>query len=133
MKIEHFALQVADPVPMAAWYVNHLNLSIAREAGEPTYQRFLSDSSGSIMLEFYRNPRIPVPNYAGMDPLLLHIAFVSDAPAIERDLLVKAGAKIVEDLTTAPNGDRLVMLRDPWGVALQLVKRVEPMLKERSK
>ena len=113
---------------MAEWYVFHLGCSIARASGEPTHQRFLSDSSGWIMLEFYRNPRVPVPDYESMDPLLVHIAFLSDAPAADRDRLVKAGAKVVEDLTSAPNGDTLVMLRDPWGVAVQLVKRAKPML-----
>ena len=128
MKIEHFALQVSDTVAMAEWYVIHLGCSIARASGEPTHQRFLSDSSGWIMLEFYRNPRVPVPDYESMDPLLVHIAFLSDAPAADRDRLVKAGAKVVENLTSAPNGDTLVMLRDPWGVAVQLVKRAKPML-----
>jgi hypothetical protein len=32
-------------------------------------------------------------------------------------------------LTTTPAGDSLVMLRDPWGIALQLVKRAQPMLR----
>jgi len=130
MKIEHFALQVSDPARMAAWYVAHLKLSVVRETDAPTYQRFLSDSSGSILLEFYRNPRVPVPDYAMMDPLLLHIAFVSENPAADRDRLVKAGATLADELTIAPNGDSLVMLRDPSGVALQLVKRVEPMLRK---
>jgi hypothetical protein len=113
---------------MADWYAAHLGSAIARAGGEPTRQRFLSDSSGAIMLEFYRNPRLPVPDYQSMDPLLLHVAFVSSAPAADRDRLVAAGAKVVEDVTTAPNGDTLVMLRDPWGLALQLVKRTKPML-----
>jgi len=130
VKLEHFALQVSDPVRMASWYVDHLHLSIAREAGAPTHQRFLGDGSGLILIEFYRNPRVPVPGYGTMDPLLLHLAFVSDTPAADRDRLVAAGATVAEDLTTAPNGDTLVMLRDPWGVALQLVKRVKPMLGE---
>jgi len=130
MKIEHFALQVPDPARMAAWYASHLKLSVVRETDAPTYQRFLNDSSGSILLEFYRNPRVPVPDYATMDPLLLHIAFVSENPAADRDRLVNAGATLADELTVAPNGDSLVMLRDPWGVALQLVKRVEPILRK---
>ncbi len=81
------------------------------------------------MLEFYRNPRLPVPDYRSMDPLLLHVAFLSSAPAADRERLVAAGAKVVEDVTTAPNGDKLVMLRDPWGLAVQLVKRAKPMLR----
>jgi hypothetical protein len=31
-------------------------------------------------------------------------------------------------MTVADNGDELAMLRDPWGFAIQLVKRHTPML-----
>src|SRR6266853_4022976 len=77
MKIEHFALQVSDPVAMADWYQKHLGCAIKRSSGAPTHQKVYSDSSGSIMLEFYHNPRVPVPDYQSMDPLLVHIAFIS--------------------------------------------------------
>jgi len=128
MKIEHFALQVSDPVAMADWYQTHLGCDIKRSTGAPTHQRFLSDSSGAIMLEFYHNPRVPVPEYESMDPLLVHIAFVSESLELDRARLVNAGAKIAEDLITNPGGDQLIMLRDPWGVAVQLVKRAKSMV-----
>jgi glyoxylase I family protein len=128
MKVEHFALQVAEPVAMAEWYVKQLGCSVARSGGAPVYARFLLDSAGSVLLEIYRNPNVPVPDYQRMNPLLLHVAFVSDAPAADRERLVQAGAKVVEDLVTSPSGDQLVMLRDPWGLALQLVKRAQPMI-----
>jgi uncharacterized glyoxalase superfamily protein PhnB len=101
---------------------------VARSFGPPAYGRFLFDGAGAAMLEIYRNPRVPVPDYPGMDPVLVHLAFSSDEPGADRNRLVKAGAKLAEDLTTTPAGDQLVMLRDPWGIPLQLVKRAEPML-----
>jgi len=113
---------------MADWFVKHLGCSVARSGGAPIHGRFLLDDTGSVMLEIYRNPRVSVPDYHASDPLLMHLAFVSDDPATDRDRLVKAGAKVVEDLTTTPGGDEIVMLRDPWGVALQLVKRAQPMI-----
>ena len=128
MKIEHFALQVVDPAAMADWYVKHLGCVIARALGEPAFTRFLKDGSGAVMVELYRHPRAAVPDYAAMDPLLLHFAFLSADPAADRDRLVAAGARVVEDLATTPAGDQLIMLRDPWNVALQLVKRVTPMV-----
>jgi uncharacterized glyoxalase superfamily protein PhnB len=131
VKIEHFALQVPDPVAMADWYVKHLGCSVARSSGEPAHARFLLENAGWVMLEVYRNPRVSAPDYGAMDPLLLHLAFVSNSPANDRDRLVAAGARIVEDVSTAPSGDQFVMLRDPWGVALQLVKRAKPMLPAR--
>jgi hypothetical protein len=58
----------------------------------------------------------------------MHIAYVSENPAIDRDRLVQAGAVTVDDVITTPAGDQIVMLRDPWGVPIQLVKRAKPML-----
>ena len=128
MNIEHVALQVPDPAAMADWYVQHLGCSIKRSAGEPSFVRFLMDGSGDAMIELYRNPRVPLPDYRAMDPMLLHVAFVSGDPRADRDRLVAAGATVADDYTKTPAGDELVMLRDPWGVALQLVKRSDPML-----
>ena len=129
MNIEHFALQVAHPVAMADWYVKHLGFSIVRSSGEPVNARFLLARNGAAMLEIYRNPKASVPDYTAIDPLHLHIAFYSDNPAADRDRLVKAGARVVEDLTKTPGGDELVMMRDPWSTAVQLVKRSQPMLR----
>jgi glyoxylase I family protein len=128
MNIEHVALQVPDPAAMADWYVQHLGCSIKRSAGEPSFVRFLMDGSGDAMVELYRNPRVSVPDYRTMDPMLMHIAFVSADPRADRDRLVAAGASVADDHTRTPAGDELVMLRDPWGIALQLVKRADPML-----
>ena len=129
MKIEHLALQVPDPIALADWYVQHLGLSVARSTGEPTHTRFLLDSGGTVMLEVYRHPKAAVPDYGRVNPLQLHLALQSDDPAADRDRLLKAGAKLTDDVQTTPNGDRLVMLRDPWGIAVQLVHRATPMLK----
>src|SRR5689334_4061520 len=102
---------------MGDWYVKHLGCTIARSVGEPASARFLRASGGSVMLEIYRNPKASVPDYSKIDPLWLHLAFVSTDLAVDRDRLVNAGAKVVEDLTTTPAGDQLVMLRDPWGTS----------------
>jgi glyoxylase I family protein len=128
MKIEHVALQVPDPVEMAQWYVRNLGCSIARSTREPLFVHFLLDDSGQSMIEIYRNPQASIPDYGRMDPQLLHLAFVSDEIRADRDRLVAAGASIVQDVATTPAGDEIMMMRDPWGVALQLVKRANPML-----
>ena len=128
VKVEHFALQVPDPVAMADWYVKHLGCSVARSSGPPGHGRFLLDGAGAVMLEVYRNPQVPVPDYPHMNPVLMHLAFISGDLAADRDRLLKAGAKLVEDLITSPAGDQFVMVRDPWGIPLQLAKRLEPML-----
>jgi catechol 2,3-dioxygenase-like lactoylglutathione lyase family enzyme len=128
VNLEHVALQVADPVAMADWYVKHLGCSVARSTGEPNFIRFLMDGAGSRLIEIYRNPAAAVPDYKAMHPTLVHVAFQSGNPAVDRDRLVAAGATLVDDVVTTPAGDQLLMLRDPWGLALQLVKRQVPML-----
>jgi catechol 2,3-dioxygenase-like lactoylglutathione lyase family enzyme len=126
MRLEHAALQVTDPVAMADWYVKHLGVTIARSGAPPGNARFLK--AGPVLIEIYRNPDLPVPDYPAMHPLLLHLAFESDNVKADRDRLLAAGAKLAEDISTNKLGDELLMLRDPWGLGLQLVKRGTPML-----
>ncbi|MEX1136503.1 MAG: VOC family protein, partial [Balneolales bacterium] len=71
-----------------------------------------------------------VPDYKKMDPLVLHLAFVSEDPVKDKERLLKGGATLVSD-ERLKDGSHLVMLRDPWGLALQLCNRNTPMLAER--
>src|SRR4051794_16741429 len=113
---------------MADWYARNLGCSVARSGGAPAHGRFLLDENKRVMLEIYRNPKASVPDYTTIDPLLLLLAFLTKDPVADRDRLVKAGATVVDDISTTEAGDELLMLRDPWGVALQLVKRASPMI-----
>ncbi|MEJ7712718.1 MAG: VOC family protein [Pyrinomonadaceae bacterium] len=127
MKIEHVAFNVAAPVEMAAWYVQHLGMSIARKVDGAPYTHFLADDGGSVMIEIYNNPTNEVPDYAAMNPLMLHLAFVSVDPAAEKTRLELAGASLFDDVGLE-DGSHLVTMRDPWGLAIQLCKRGKPML-----
>ena len=149
MRIEHFALNVADPVGMARWYVEHLGMRIAVGSNEPPFGHFLADGhphpapspgpsghplpsrerdcGGQVMLEIYHNPADAIPDYAAQPPARLHLAFVSDDPPADRDRLLAAGAAYVEDVHLA-DGGYIVTLRDPWGLPFQLVKRGVPLL-----
>jgi catechol 2,3-dioxygenase-like lactoylglutathione lyase family enzyme len=127
MKIEHFALNVADPAAVAAWYTKHLGLKVVRAVKAAHDMHFLADDGGTVMLEIYHNPPEQVPPYAKMDPLLLHLAFVSKDPEADKTALLAAGATLAADQHLA-DGSHLVMLRDPWGLAIQLCKRATPML-----
>lgn len=129
VKIEHTAYQVEDPVALARWYVAHLGMTVKRSQDASPFGCFLADSSGDVMLEFYNNPRVAVPNYLEIDPLVLHIAFYADDVAAERRRLIAAGATPQGDVQHNDSGDVVAMLRDPWGVAIQLVHRREPMLR----
>jgi glyoxylase I family protein len=127
MKIEHFALQVREPAAAADWYVAQLGFTVRRAIDSPNVTRFLADSSGAVMLEIYYNPQAPLPDYRSMDPLLLHVAFVCTDVHVTVKRLTAAGATLLSGPETI-RGDELAMLRDPWGLAIQLVRRAQPML-----
>ncbi len=126
MLLEHFALNVPDPVAFAAWYQTHLGLIVVRHLPEANQTHFLADARGGV-IEIYRNPAAPVPAYAEMHHLVLHLAFESADADADRARLLAAGAIFVEAVLP-PDGSKLYMLRDPWGVALQLCCRARPLL-----
>jgi len=128
MKLEHVAFNVEDALSMARWYVDHLGLCVKRRVMESPWAHFLADDSGTFMFEIYTNKDVPIPDYNEVLPPNLHFAFLSDDPDADVLRLRLAGATPVGEVQTMPNGDVMAMLRDPWGVALQLVKRAEPMI-----
>ena len=128
IRIEHVAINVKDPVAMAKWYTENLDMKVTRKGPPPVNAHFISDANSNVMLEIYNNPPDAVPDYPSMNPLSLHIAFMVDDIKAIRDKLTAAGATIVSDITITDGGDELAMLRDPWGVPIQFVKRAEPML-----
>ena len=127
MNIEHFAINVSNPVAAAEWYVRHLGMRIVRSLNESPFTHFLADASGRVVVETYAHSKAPVPDYAAMDPLVFHIAFTTTDVASAREKLLAAGATSAGPVTTTPVGDVMTFLRDPWGVALQLVKRAVPL------
>ena len=128
MKIEHIAFQVADPVAVARWYVEQLGMTLRRAFPDRPWGQFLSDDGDSVMLEFYNNPKASVPDYRAMDPVLVHIAFTTDDVGRTRARLFAAGATAESEVAVTDSGDTLMMLRDPWGLPLQFIRRKVPMI-----
>ena len=122
MKLEHTALNLPDPQAAAAWYAENLGLTIVKANSAEPFIHFLADDAGG-MLEFYSNPGSAIPDYASMSPFTLHLAFSADNITAVWEQLLAAGATAAGELETTPAGDRIVFLRDPWGVSLQLVSR----------
>jgi glyoxylase I family protein len=128
MRMEHIGLQVSDPVAMADWYMEHLGFICKRAGDPPVSVRFIADESGQILLEIYHNPTVPTPDYWQMDPLLLHLAFECEEVTAATERLIRAGATLYSPLLITPSGDQLAMLRDPWGLPIQLAHRQDPMV-----
>lgn len=130
MKIEHFAINVEEPLAMANWYEENMGLNIVKQSKDTPFTTFMADISGRVMIEIYKNPPDEVPDYKNMDPLLVHIAYVSEDPTEDKKRLIEAGASELSD-DRLEDGSHLVMLRDPWGVCIQLCKRGTPMLTDK--
>ncbi len=128
MKIEHVAYMMADPVAAADWYCKNLGFRVVRKTDGYPWAFFLLDSRGGTMVEIYKRKEVAVPDYNAMDPLVLHLAFVCPDVKGTVKKLTAAGAKLHGDITSTPDGDELAMLRDPWGFAVQLVKRAKGMV-----
>lgn len=121
MKLEHIAFNVADPVAMAAWYGDHCGLRVVRHLPEPFQTHFLADENASI-IEIYCNPPEEVPEYWAMHPLLFHLALESKDAVADSKRLSCVGATIVDEVRL-PDSSHLIMMRDPWGLSLQICQR----------
>ena len=119
MQLEHVAIEVADPEALKAWWTAHLGMRLS--AANPA---FLVDDTGRGVLEVYRSENTPAaPDYATRDPSTFHIAFWADDVEREAARLEAAGAVRVE--TIHRPGFDMVMLRDPFGLCVQLCHRGE--------
>ena len=125
---EHIAFNVSDPVAVAKWYCDNLGMKILRKSAPPATTHFIADSAGTMTLELYRNEKGPIPDFRLVSHISLHLAFTVDEVSEMKERLLAAGAKLAEDIVTTPSGDRILMLRDPWGLPLQFTVRVSPML-----
>ena len=124
MIFEHFALNVNDVDSVVSWYVSYLDLSVVSAQKEPPFMIFLADSGGRVILELYHRPDETITDFADRHQLTFHVAFVSENAQADRERLVAEGASFVEEVRK-DDGSHLVMLRDPWGMPLQLCQRTE--------
>ena len=127
MIFEHFALNILHPLEFVEWYTSNCNMKIAKSMKEPPFTHFLTDSSGRTVIEIYSNPLAHIPDYDLMHPLEFHFAFTVEDVNHKKEELISAGATLVEDITHQ-DGSHFVMLRDPFGIPLQLCKRAIPLV-----
>lgn len=125
MKFEHYAINVEDSVKVADWYIEHCGLTAKVAMTDAPYTRFLADDTGRVFIEIYSNPSAPIPDYASMNHLQYHLAFETADAEAEQERLMAVGCTLVEELNPQ-TGTRLIMLRDPFGIALQLCQRATP-------
>ena len=124
MKIEHVAIDVPDAEAFIAWWCG--NLGFRRSAPGSA---FIVEESGSMAFEVYRTGETPsAPDYRSMNSMTLHVAFESEDVKADADRLVAAGA-VLEQITLENPAFHMAILRDPWGVPVQLCKRANRLLR----
>ncbi|HWQ20885.1 MAG TPA: VOC family protein [Methanotrichaceae archaeon] len=123
-EIEHIGICVEEPIEMANWYRETLGFNIKFSAqDEEKGVAFVTDGSDKVMLELGKVPNV-LPLTNGMSHhLQLHIALKSEDPDEEAEYLVSKGARFIEKCSIKRPGENLVVLSDPWGNTIQLVKR----------
>ncbi len=126
MIFEHVGLNVPDAKAMADWYIRQCGMRAVRRMDQPPHTAFLADASGRVVLEIYTNPKAVIPDYRQEQPLRYHFAMATDDPGADKDRMIAEGATLESD-DRLEDGSRLIMLRDPWGIPLQLCKRAVPM------
>lgn len=127
MKIEHFAVNVSDPIKMGHWWAENLGLNIIRMDDTSPYITFLADEDNGTVIELYANPKGETIDLSQYSIFTFHIAFAVDDISAECDRLIAAGATPTGDILTMGNGDQLGFVRDPWGIVIQILQRVTPL------
>lgn len=122
MVFEHFALNVNNISAVVKWYVSHIELKVVSQQKELPFMTFLADSSNRVILEIYHRSDEIMTNFETQHPLTFHLAFVSENAESDRERLEAEGASFVEEVRKE-DGSHLIMLRDPWGMPLQLCQR----------
>jgi len=128
IRFEHISLNVDNSMEVGHWYRDNLGMKIIRAGDDPGSKQFVCDPGGNMMFEFYHSKSARVPDYAAMNNHEIHIAFLADDVEGACRKLVNAGARMDGEIVTTGDGDRIGVVRDPWGIPIQFVKRSKPML-----
>jgi catechol-2,3-dioxygenase len=123
-EIEHIGICVEKPIEMAKWYHETLGFNIKFSAeDEEKGVAILVDSGDKVMLELGKLPKVSSLASRMNHHLQLHIALKSVDPDRDAEYLVSNGATFIERCPIKRPGEKLIVLSDPWGNTIQLVKR----------
>lgn len=128
IRFEHIGINVTDPIAAAKWYSENLGMIIIRKGSAPNFSTFVADSSIHMMIEFTYNKDYPTIEQLNLNYDSFHLAFCVNDILTIKERLINAGASVLDDLHKTSSGDQILVLRDPWGLSIQFVKRVNPMI-----
>ena len=124
MRIEHLGISISAPIDMGNWYSRHLGFEVIRRGGNnQDGVSFIVDESGKTILELFKLPDVPALDVKNFNPIQLHIAIDCENPYELAMKLVQAGASFVGEAPRNEYEGEKYLVRDPWGIVLQLVNR----------
>ena len=121
-RIEHIGFVISDPCGAADWYAKHLGFIKLRAAANNSVA-FIRDPCSGLIFELIGNPDIHPLEQDLTHPLQVHIALKSNNIMEDRQKLINAGASFVMDCRTDDPDARVCILKDPFGLYLQLAER----------
>ncbi|MFP4384310.1 MAG: VOC family protein [Spirochaetia bacterium] len=121
----HTGLNVSEPKKAAEWYVENLSMKITRSSPPKAY--FLADPTGRVILEIYGNRDEVTLPFREIRPMTFHLAFLVDNVKAEMERLLTKGCTVSDEYKETASGDKMVILRDPFDLHIQLIYRSNPM------
>ena len=123
--IEHIGLYAKDTKKLADWYVENMNAKVVFSNDAGVYFIAFSDKS---MIEICKNDS-DEPCFSEMNDMgLRHIALSVDDFEQTVAVIKKAGAEILAEPVTFPNGVSTMFFRDIEGNILHLISRKTPLV-----
>ena len=125
IRFEHIALNVESTESVSQWYQKYLGMQVVRKYSQNAI--FISDFNGYMMFELYRKPEASM-DFSSISHEMMHISFMAEDVAKVQSQLTEAGAVSVGEIAVSSNGDRVLNMRDPWGIPIQFVQRGSQMV-----
>lgn len=128
MRIEHIGFLVSEPISIGNWYKEYLNLKIIKSFGNNEEGAvFLKDAKTGTILEFGKFKETLNFNYNELKPLQIHIAIECQDPLELAKKLESAGAMIIGESPKAEVKNERILVKDPWGITIQLINRINKL------
>ena len=121
--VEHIAICAENVPSLIAWYQRIFQVDLIEEGDNGPF--FLKFPDG-FLIEFLEAAGDIRPVSKVREKGFRHIALTVSSLEKTVDTLKKAGAEIVDDFKTVPNGTKLFLFRDIEGNLIQLVERAIP-------
>ena len=127
MKLEHIGLIIEHPISTAEWWVANLGFEWIRKLGtDDGGAAFITDQQGTV-IEFAKLEEVPSLDLNGLKFIQLHFAIECDDTVREAERLVKLGAVMVGESPRNVYPNEKLIIRDPWGICIQLINRQDKL------